>query len=266
MIDIISTSNEQIKHLKKLHAKKYRAEYKQYLIEGIKIIEEAYKSGKNILKLFVCYEKLEKNGINKEKIYELLSSNNYEVATISENVLEYISDTETPQGIVALMPIEDNSIDLGSKNLLILDNIQDTGNMGTILRTASAFGFNNIIVTSGSCDIYNPKVIRGSMGNIYKLNIKILGTNEKLSDIISDIKSNNYTIYTTEVENSKSIYDTEFKGKICIVFGNEANGVSDFLKQSADISITIPMRNDTESLNVSIATGIILSEVNRKNI
>ena len=152
---------------------------------------------------------------------------------------------------------------MGDEELfLILDNVQDPGNIGTIIRTADSIGLKYIFIKEGSCDIYNPKVLRSTMGSIFRVECVTFSDNNKL---IQKLKSNNIKIYATNLNTNKSIYDADFKNSAIIV-GNESNGVSEELLNLADEQIKIPMRGNTESLNVAIATSIILYEAFRQFI
>jgi TrmH family RNA methyltransferase len=145
---------------------------------------------------------------------------------------------------------------------LILDNIQDPGNMGTILRTADSINLKQIIVRKGTADCFNPKVVRSTMGAIFR--VKVLEF-ENLEKVIKDLKRKNIKVYATDLATDKSVYDVEYK-KSAIVIGNEANGVSKEVLELADQKIKIPMLGKTESLNAAVATGIILYEAVRQNL
>ena len=154
------------------------------------------------------------------------------------------------------------TIDYKQDIILILDNIQDPGNLGTIIRTADSVGLKQILVSKGTADAYNPKVIRSTMGAIFRVNIIEI---ENLKNSIEEIKENNFKIITTSLQTEKSIYDIKLN-KTAIIIGNEANGVSKEIKKLADINAIIPMKGKTESLNASVATGVILYEYLRQSM
>lgn len=265
---ITSVTNERIKEIKKLYDKKYRQLNKKYIIEGIKIIQEAYLQNQLFDNIIICEELYNSVNINKEIIYKVLSENKDKIIYVDSKVFDNICDTETPQGIIAVLQIDINNLlcvtNPKNTNILFLDNIQDAGNMGTILRSARAFGFNTIMINKGSIDIYNPKVIRASMGNIFSLHI--LQLDDKGIDILEALKNKGYTIYETVLENGSSIYDIEYTDKKVIVIGNEANGVSEEIQSVSDENIFIPMSNDTESLNAGVAASIVMADVQRRSL
>lgn len=265
---ITSVTNEKIKNIKKLYDKKYRKQNNQYIIEGIKIIEEAYMQKQVFIYIVICEEMFDNVNIDKTVVQNAIKNNMEKVIYVDENVFKTISDTKTPQGILAVicsvLKKEILVTELKDTNVLFLDNIQDAGNMGTILRSARAFGFNNIVLNKGCIDIYNPKTIRASMGNIFLLNIvelEDIGTK-----VLSDFKNNGYTIYATTLKDSVDIYDVAvYNNKRVLVVGNEANGIQNEILEMSDVNISIPMQNNTESLNVAVATSIVMAEMQRRN-
>lgn len=186
----------------------------------------------------------------------------YNCIYVTEKVFSGITDVTNPQGILAVIGknTDINEIDYNQNLFLVLDNIQDPGNMGTILRTADSINLKQIIVSKGTADCYNPKVVRSTMGAIFR--VKVIEC-EDLKKVVKEMKKRKIKVYATDLQTDKSIYDVDFK-KSAIVIGNEANGVSKELLEIADEKIRIPMIGKTESLNAAVATGIILYEVVRK--
>ena len=186
----------------------------------------------------------------------------YNCIYVTEKVFSGITDVTNPQGILAVIGknTDINEIDYNQNLFLVLDNIQDPGNMGTILRTADSINLKQIIVSKGTADCYNPKVVRSTMGAIFR--VKVIEC-EDLKKVVKEMKKRKIKVYATDLQTDKSIYDVDYK-KSAIVIGNEANGVSKELLEIADEKIRIPMIGKTESLNASVATGIILYEVVRK--
>lgn len=249
---ITSKDNELVKHVRKLKDKKYRDEYNSFIIEGLKMVEEAIKEKAKIEKIIICEEFLSDNLNQKELLYELAKE---DVAYVSENVFKYITDVVSPQGILAIVQKNKvNEISYKEDLFLILDNIQDPGNMGTILRTADSVGLTQIIIPKGAADCYNQKVVRSSMGAIFRINII---ETQDLVKTVKELKKHKIKIYATDLKTDKTIYDVSYK-KTAIVIGNEANGVSKEILEIADERVKIPMRGKAESLNASVATGIIL--------
>ncbi len=235
---IESTSNQRIKETNKLKQKKYRDESGLFLIEGYHLVEEAYKAG--ILK-----EVFTTSNINLD----------VPITYVTEEIIKYLSDVETPQNIIGVCRKLDNNT-IGDK-VVVLDDIQDPGNLGTIIRSAVAFNFDTIILSENSVDVYNPKVVRASQGMLFKLNI----IRKNIKEIINDLKENNYQILATKVTDGKDVKSLEKNKKICIIMGNEGKGVSDDVLNLADDFIYIKMNDECESLNVAIATSILLYEL-----
>ncbi len=232
---IESLVNPKIKYAMKLKQKKYRTEFSQFLVEGSHLVEEAIKS--NMISVLFS---------TQTEIYP-----DIETYQISEQVMLKLSDLNSSQGVIAIC--NKPEIRELSDKLLILDNIQDPGNMGTLIRTAAAFGFNTII-SEESVDFYNEKVIRSSQGALFYVNIID-------KDIIKFIKTHNeYHYFGTDVLMGKDIRDIDFSDeKIAVILGNEGNGVRESIKELVNNNINIPMIS-TESLNVGIAGGILMFE------
>lgn len=239
---IESLDNNKIKEIRKLKEKKYRDSEKLFLVEGEHLVLEAYKS--NLLKsVILCNRDID---LDIEKIL------------VSEKVMNTISDMPSKVDIVGVCEIVDNKISLDS-NVLILDGIQDPGNLGTIVRSAVAFNIKNIVLSKNTVDIYNPKVLRGCQGMNFHLNI----IRDDLGEIIEDLKDNNYTIYGTDVVNGLDIKDVKKSGKYAIIMGNEGNGISPEIKELVDKNIYIKMNDKCESLNVGVSASIILYELSK---
>ena len=256
---ITSKDNETIKHIKKLKEKKYREEYKEFIVEGIKMIEEAINENAKIKSIIICDDCKNTCCIPNELMYEIAK---FDCIYVSEKVFSYITDVINPQGIMAIIQkpeTTENAIDFEEDNFLVLDNIQDPGNMGTILRTADSLNFKQIIVSKDTADIYNPKVVRSTMGAIFR--IKVVVSNN-LVKTIKEMKKHKIKVYATDLRTDKSIYDVDYK-KSAIVIGNEANGVSEEVLNEATTRIKIPMSGKTESLNAAVATSVILYEAYR---
>ena len=256
---ITSKDNETIKHIKKLKEKKYRDEYKEFIVEGLKMIEEALFEKVKIKSIIICDDCKNQGTIPSNLMYEIAKLN---CIYVSEKVFVSITDVVNPQGIMAILEKPENNeeqINYKENNFLILDNIQDPGNMGTILRTADSLNLKQIIVSKGSADIYNPKVVRSTMGAIFR--VKVVEV-EDLTKTIKEMKKHKIKVYATDLETDKSIYNVDYT-KTAIIIGNEANGVSEKVLNEATDKIKIPMIGKTESLNAAVATSIILYEAFR---
>ena len=238
-----SINNDKIKNIKKLNTKKYRDETNLYLVEGEHLVKEAYEN--NVLEELIL---LENTNINLD------IKTNY----VTKNVLNFISNLETPNGIIGICKKKESN--LKGNKIVILEDIQDPGNLGTIIRSSVAFNVDTLVLSSNTVDLYNPKVIRATQGMMFKLNIII---ENDLENLIKNLKQNNYTIYTTNVKNGNSLKTIEKKDRIAIIMGNEGSGVSDKLNSLADEYLYIDMNKNCESLNVAVATSIILYELDK---
>ena len=235
-----SIQNEKIKSIKKLREKKYRDIEGLFIVEGKNLVMEAYKN--NLLKTLIVLDN---------------SSFNLSIETIrvSENVMKYLSELNTPNEIMGICykKKEENI----SGNILILDNIQDPGNLGTIIRSAVAFSISTIIVSPDTVSIYNSKVLRSTQGLLFDVNIIV----RDISGAIDDLKQNGYKIYGTKVDNGKNLKDIDSTNKYAVIMGNEGSGVNKDILDKCDEYIYIPINEKCESLNVGVATSIILYEM-----
>ncbi|MCL2342138.1 MAG: RNA methyltransferase [Firmicutes bacterium] len=258
---ITSKDNESVKHVRKLKDKKSRVEYKEYIVEGVKLIHEAIIMKANIKTIFVCDDCAESGAIGQKVLYEIAK---YNCIYVSEIVFDTMTDVQTHQGILAVIGIPDSpkEINYNQDVILILDDIQDPGNMGTILRTADSCGLKQIVASSGSSDIYNPKVVRATMGAIFRINVI---ESDDILVTMKILKKHKFKVLATSLDTDKNIYDVEYK-KVGIVIGNESSGVSRGVLQVADGKIKIPMLGRTESLNASVATAVILYEYVRQKL
>ena len=242
---ITSKDNEIIKNIKKLHDKKYRID--SYIVEGIKMVKEAI-SENQLIELIAIREDFEIN----------FDTKNIKIITVSSKVFNDISDVKTPQGILAVIKKKPNKqIETNTDYILALDSLQDPGNMGTIIRTADSANINQIILNKTTVDPYSPKVIRSTMGAIYRMNIIEV---ENLESTLKELQDKSFKVITTDLKAEKSIYDINYNNKTVVVIGNEANGVSQEILQTADKKVIIPMLGKTESLNASIAASIMIYE------
>lgn len=258
---ITSKDNEIIKNIRKLKEKKYRDANNEYLIEGIKLIKEAVEEKAKIKLIVVCEESIEDGDIDQKLLYEIAK---YDCIYVNKKVFSILTDVQNPQGILAVIEKKNNEEDINYKEdiIVVLDGIQDPGNLGTILRTIDSVGLSQVIVSKETADSYNPKVVRSTMGAIFRVNVI---ESEDLLQTLKNLKKHKYKIMATSLETNNSIYDVEYNKKV-IVIGNEANGVSKNVLEYADEKIKIPMLGKTESLNASVATSIILYEYVRRKI
>lgn len=259
---ITSKENEAVKNIRKLKEKKYRDEKKEFIIEGIKMIEEAIQENAKIKTIVVCEECIKDGTISQKILYEIAK---YNCIYVSEKVFRIMTEVTNPQGILAVIEKEskkEEEINYEEDIIVVLDGIQDPGNLGTILRTADSANLKQIIVSDKTADIYNPKVVRSTMGAIFR--VKVIESNH-LVETLKEIKKHKFKIVSTSLEDSKNIYEIDYEKK-AIVIGNEANGVSKEVQDISDEKIKIPMLGKTESLNASVAAGIVIYEYVRRKI
>ena len=259
-MDIISSKdNEIVKNVRKLKEKKYRDLENAYIVEGIKMVKEAILEKASIKQIIICDDCEKSDSIPKELMYEIAK---YDCLYVTSKIFKYISEVQTPQGVLAVVEKNnrDEDINYNEDIIVALDDIQDPGNLGTILRTVDSVGLTQILVSKGTADCYNPKVVRSSMGAIYR--VKVIEC-EDLLETLKEVKRNKFKILVSSLKESNSIYNVKYNKKV-LVIGNEANGVEEKIMNIADEKIKIPMLGKTESLNAAVATGIILYEYVRQ--
>ncbi|MGL5823170.1 MAG: TrmH family RNA methyltransferase [Sarcina sp.] len=255
MLTIESKSNSLYKNIKKLKDKKTRNQEGRYLIEGLRFVDEAFKSNAKIETILYTKEFLEKHN-------EFLIDKNIEDKIIlSSSLLKELSFTGTPQGIMAIVRMENKSLKNGD-TVVLVDKVQDPGNMGTIIRTAHAIGAAGIITTKGTVDIYNDKTLRSTMGSIFYLPV----IEDEDFKLISKLKNDGYRLVVSSLQGENDFFDENLSGNIIVAVGNEGNGVSKEIYDLSDVKVKIPMPGNAESLNVAVATSIMLYEKIRQNI
>ena len=237
-----SVDNNKIKDLKKLQIKKYRDKKNMFLVEGSHLVLEAYKTG------YLKEMLLEENEIFPLDVMTYYMTN---------NVKNYLSELESPTNIIGVCQKKVGKL-VGNK-IVYLDCIQDPGNLGTIIRSCVAFNIDTLVLSKDCVDLYNSKVIRASQGLIFHLNIVIADINE----FAPSLKDNGYKIYGTKVTHDKSLKNMEKNDKFVIIMGNEGNGISELSEEFCDEFIYIDMNDKCESLNVGVATSIILYELDK---
>lgn len=238
-MEITSLENQLVKKISSLHKKKYRDEYELFFIEGMKSVKEAINFNWEIENVLYSPDMIN---------YDL----GIEGTIVSKEILCKISDTVTPQGIVAVCKIKNEKIEnLGDKRKIVyLDKVQDPGNVGTIIRTADAFGIDSVVLSKECADVYSPKVVRSTMGSIFHLPV--------IRDVeIEELKKLNKKIYSSSLSGKEKF---KIEDNAVLVIGNEGNGISDETKKVTDEFIKIKMPGNAESLNASIAAGILMYE------
>lgn len=243
---ITSVENDRVKNYARLKEKKYRDQKGVFLVEGDHLVEEAYKA--NLIDEILLLEE-------RECPYEL------PVVYVTEEILKKLTMMETHSTIMALCHKKEMNKDLGN-HLLLLDEIQDPGNLGTIIRSSKAFNINTIILGNKCCDLYNPKVIRSTQGMAFHMNI----ISADLKELILNLKKEQIPIFGTKVDGGIDIctLSNSQKEKYALVMGNEGNGISSDILNLCDKYLYIPMNQEVESLNVGVAASILLYELNRR--
>lgn len=254
---ITSTANAQVKNLAQLIKKsKVRTEQGVYVVEGIKMFQEAPRE--EIVKVYISQELFEKGALQ-----EILEEVPYEV--LKTEVFNHVADTKTPQGILCVMKQKQYTLEQLTEGecplLLVLENLQDPGNLGTMMRTAEGAGVTGVLLSRGCVDIYNPKTIRSTMGSVYR--VPFLYTDDLLGDM-EKLHDKGIVTYAAHLK-GKGYYDEEsYRGPTAFLIGNEGNGLSDELSEKAKQYIKIPMEGQLESLNAAVAAAILMYEASRQ--
>lgn len=252
---ISSRNNAKIKYAKKLlSSAKERRVRGVFVVEGLRIVKEA--PVQTVKQLFIS-ESLAAGGTFETEGYA-------EVEIVSDEVFRSLSDTVTPQGVLAVVEQPLFSLDLSSYEngcrFLLLDGIQDPGNLGTMIRTAEAAGCDMVIMSEACADIFNPKVIRSTMGSIFRIPFLV----DDLVSVIEDLKANGVTVYGAALENAENFREVPYGEKTALVIGNEGNGISKGVLNSVGKRVRIPMQGQVESLNAAVSAALILYEIDRR--
>ncbi|MDO5040987.1 MAG: RNA methyltransferase [Peptoniphilus sp.] len=249
--DVIkSRNNRYFKYFKSLLNKKNRQREHLFFAEGAKVVEESLEHEKP------QYVAISESYADKENILR----QNFKTFIFSENLFVNLCDTENPQGIIAYYRfLHRNSLsDIRRGIYLFLDDLQDPGNVGSLIRSALAFEIDGIIASKDTVEIYNPKLIRSTMASIFKIPIYVVDKSE-----LNLLKNKGFEILTTDLDGGEVLYNQKFADNAIIALGNEAKGISQELKDLSDKSIYIPMAQNIDSLNVTVAGSILLYELNR---
>lgn len=246
---IESVNNKLIKFTNSLKIKKFRKSEGLFIAEG---------------------ERLVFDGIEKREPQYIIVSDSfykkdfpYKTYVVADEVFKKLSETVTPQGILAVFKTEEKDIsEISLENTVVLNRLQDPGNLGTILRTAKAAGFNNIILDGECVDLYNSKTIRSSMSSIFNLNIYI---SNNIKEDTKFLKSKGFMVAGTILsDNSENLYEASFENPVAFIIGNEGSGISSDLEEVCDKKVIIPMEEGIESLNASVAGSVVMYEIYRR--
>ena len=251
-----------IKNAKKilnLKRRKMRQAEQKYLIEGIRLCEEALKSSDTLEQLVFCRESIARNS-RLENLYQTALAQRIPIQQTDWRAFKYMSDTDTPQGVLGVvsMPTWDRKAVLNTRGpFLILDRISDPGNLGVIMRTAEAAGCKGIFLTRGSVELYNPKVVRATMGTIFRLPAFPL---QDGCDLLHQLRQHDIQIIAAHTSGI-SFHNLQTKTPVALLLGNEAFGIDPALLTLSDHTVTIPMAAPVESLNIAVASGILLYQI-----
>ncbi len=257
---ITSAKNEQVRALKKLENRKYREETGSFFMEGPHGVAEGLDHGAKLLRLVADAGR--SNDPECAELIERAVRENVPVTELSSQVFNFLCDTETPQGIGGVFAFPPAYDGKSGDCVLLLENLQNPGNMGTILRTADAAGFSGVICSKGCVDVFNPKTVRSTSGSLFRIPVE----RSRFSgpEIAEELKNRGFSVLAAHPRGGKSYVEEPFEGKTCIVIGNEANGISDEMLKCCSGLVTIPMPGGAESLNASVAAALMIYEAARK--
>jgi len=259
MINISSAENPLVKEVKSLSTKKGREKTGKFFVEGLKFVKEALEYPSDI-----CYIMVSEKFFSSyfDSIINTAEERGIKIYKLIDSLFEKLTDTETPQGILCVLKKlkfdMQEILKKQNKFFILVDNVQDPGNFGTIIRTADAFGVDLILATKGTVDVYNPKVVRSTMGSIFRVPVIY---EEDMVSCIKRLKGEGFKIMSASLDGRSILDRVDLDGNIAVILGNESRGVrKEFLGESDEL-VKIPMVGKAESLNVSIASGIIMYEV-----
>lgn len=258
---ITSSSNVQIKNLIKLQKNaRTRKEQNAFVTEGKKMFEEAKLLG--IVKRAYVAESF--CDLLDETVENYFQGMDYEI--VDDKVFKEASDTMTPQGIMAIVEKPSYTLEemTNQENvrLLLLEDLRDPGNLGTIIRTAEGAGISGILMSKETVDVFNPKVVRSTMGSIFRVPFLY---EENILETVKTLKNQGFSVVATDLQGKKEYTEETYGAKSCVVIGNEAKGISSSMRESANVLVRIPMCGKLESLNASVAAGIMMYEMLRQS-
>ena len=243
---ISSKQNTLIKEIRSLKDKKFRDKLGVFVLEGVKPVKEGVDFNLPIREIVLT-----------EKHYLQFSDCKYNVEVVSEEVFKSISEEKTPQGVLAVVFKGENKLVSPKNSCILLDGVSDPNNVGAIIRTAVASGYNDVYLTNTCADAYSQKSVRCSMSGVFRANIM----RAEIEEILGVI---NLPLVVADMD-GKDVFDLDLNENVCLVIGSEGNGVSDFVKSKADLTVKIPMENGMESLNASVSAGVLMYALKRRN-
>lgn len=253
---VTSPSNPKIKFVRSLSRRRAREEAKQFIVEGVRLIEEALGAG--IIPALVFYTPRAEDDPRVDALLMRLRSATHEILEVGDAVMQSMSRTETPQGILAVVPFVSLPMPAQPQFVLILDAVRDPGNVGAILRSARAAGVDQVLLAPGTVDSYNDKVVRAAMGAHFRLPIRSMPWQE----IVAMVR-NIPRIYLADARGEMDYTRVDWTRPIALIIGGEAEGASDAARKIATARVRIPMRGGAESLNAAMAATVLLFEAAR---
>lgn len=256
IISITSSSNSLLKRMRLIQSRSGREKEGCFLIEGVKLFDEAVKHGVDIQDVVIT-ESLLASGFAAGQYRDVLDK----VIVVEDKLMSGLATTETPQGLIATAGFKRSQFDdlfAGAAPLVVIgDRVQDPGNLGTIMRTALAFGASGLVLTKGSVDAFNPKVVRAAAGALFTLPFV---ENVSIEEAVKQCRERGLAILALSADGTKQLHDVDLKNPTALLLGNEANGLEQSVEQDADLVVSIPMAEKSESLNVAIANAVVLYE------
>ena len=249
MEHITSLKNAKVTTWKSLKDRKGRKETGCFLVEGRKMLEEAIASAFPVEAILV----------DDARLAEFHLPENVAVFTMPGHVLAAVCDTKTPQGIAAVVRITE--VELKGKRLVAMDGVQDPGNVGTIIRTADAAGFEGIILSGQCADVFSPKVLRATMGSIFRMGIRVT---DDLAGVLQSMVEEGASVLSSQLDGEPFYQRSPLNERFVLVIGSEGNGVSQAVRDAATHHLALPMRGGAESLNAAVAAGIMIYEMARE--
>ena len=241
---ITSHDNGKIAEIVKLSQKKYRRQYRRYVIEGARLVHDAIKYGAKVVSVYVSESSASEFHFDGQVV-------------VADRVFAKIADTVSTQGVLAVVEMDDDCLLPPVGNCLVLDGLQDPGNVGTLIRTAAACGFTDVYA-AGSVDLYSPKVLRSAMSAHFCVKLHELESIESAFALLDGVET------VCADMGGSNVFESKFGGKTALVLGNEGNGLSDYAKAHATRSVALPMANGFESLNVAVAGSVIMYQIYAK--
>ena len=248
METLTSLKNPKVLSWRSLKDKKGREEQQSFLVEGVRMVREALASSFPVRAVL----------LREDFIPEEPLPAGTPVYSLPEHVFQAVCDTKTPQGIAAVLALQ--AREASGPRLLALDGVQDPGNVGTIIRTADAAGFDGVLFSPDCADLFSPKVLRSTMGSIFRLGFSFPAS---LPDSLDKMKKNGYSVLSSQLDGNPFYDRKNVSASFVLIIGNEGNGVSDAVKSVATHRLCLPMRGGAESLNAAVAAGIMMYDLTR---